>query len=81
MNNLKMVNAISRHYSQLDEIVRFLQRIANQLILRCKETINSDGKLWDQPKPQLVAKLRAAAHLHGAWMVSCCGHLGVMLFL
>ena len=69
LNNLKMVHAISRHYAQLDELARFLQRIAHQLVLRSKQSITAGGKLWDQPKPALLERLAAAERLHAAFMV------------
>lgn len=69
LNNLRMVHTMSRHYSQLVQMTQFLQRIANQLILRSKQAITSGGKLWDLPKLQLIDRLTAAERLYTAFMV------------
>lgn len=65
-----MVHAISRHYSQPERMAHFLQRIASQLIARSRQALAAGGKLWEQPKPALIARLEASERLHAAFMVS-----------
>lgn len=73
LGNLKMVHAISRHYSQPAEMGRFLRRVANQLAARSRAALAAGGKLWEQPKPQLINCMGAVGRLHAAFVVRVAG--------
>lgn len=51
-------------------------QIANQLIKRSRQHLLAPGKLWEQPKPALIAALGDAAALHAAFLHHAGGLLG-----
>lgn len=42
-------------------------QITNQIILKCKDQITYEGKLWDQDKPKLIANMRMAVQLNAVY--------------
>ncbi len=53
----------------------FPLQIANQLIKRCRQQLAAGGKLWEQPRSQLVAALKEVTALHAAFV----HHVGGLL--
>jgi hypothetical protein len=58
----------ARYYASSERLTAFLQTVTAQLISCCRAHICAAGKLWDQDRPVLVAKLGAAVELRGAYV-------------
>lgn len=59
-----------RHYAVPDQLAAFLLTITFQLISSCRACVNAPGKIWDQPKPPLIANLEAAVALRDTYVAS-----------
>ena len=53
-----------------DQLAAFLQTITSQLISSCRACISAPGKIWDQPKPPLIANLEATVALRDTYVAS-----------
>ncbi len=58
-----MMYTIARYYSTSEHMSRLFNKLTNQMILRCKEQITANGKLWDQDKPTLLVNMKGAVEL------------------
>ena len=59
-----------RYYAVPDQLAAFLLTITSQLISSCRACISAPGKIWDQPKPPLIANLEAAVALRDTYVAS-----------
>lgn len=57
-----------RYYALPERLTAFLQSVTQQLIDCCRGFMGAAGKLWDQDKPALIAKLGAAVGLRDAYL-------------
>lgn len=55
---LQMMYTIARYYNSSEHMTRFLTKLTNQMIRKCKAQITDAGKLWDQDKPQLIHNMK-----------------------
>ncbi|MEW5318622.1 MAG: hypothetical protein WDW38_009830 [Sanguina aurantia] len=67
ISNIRMMYTIARYYSTPEHMTRLFTKITNQIILKCKDQITYEGKLWDQDKPKLVANMRMAVQLNAVY--------------
>ena len=59
-----------RYYAVPDQLAAFLLTITSQLISSCRACISAPGKIWDQPKPHLIANLEAAVALRDTYVAA-----------
>ena len=75
IQNMKVMLTISRFYGTADRMTVLFRKITNQIILRCKDSINnkdaasaaSGVRLWDQDFPSLLERLKAVLKLHNVY--------------
>eukprot|EP00899_Mesostigma_viride_P009796 jgi/Mesvir1/18818/Mv04309-RA.2 len=67
MNNIKMMHTIARYYNTPERMTTLFCKVTNQMITNCKAYIMGNTKLWDQDKPELLAKLEMAQKLNEAY--------------
>lgn len=67
-NSLRIVRSVCRRYSRPAELAGYLRSVAAQLARRCRTHLLAHGKLWEQPRPELVASLGDVCALHAAFV-------------
>lgn len=58
MQSIMTLYKIARYYGTLQRMTILFQKITNQMMKGCKESILAAGKVWDQEKTALVASMR-----------------------
>jgi dynein heavy chain len=83
MQSIMTMYKIARYYGTPQRMTTLFQKITNQMMRGCKQSILASGKVWDQEKTQLIANMKvcnawskahAAQHACGISMHPCmCG--------
>ncbi len=73
MNNTKMMLTIARYYGTPARMTTLFTKLSNQMVTSCKNSIMRPDKggpalkLWDQPIPSLLERLRMVLKLHDTY--------------
>ena len=57
------VARIARFYGTRERMTALLAKICNQIVRACRDFLLAPGGLWDQPRPALIASMRACKEL------------------
>ncbi len=74
MNNTKMMLTIARYYGTSARMTTLFTKLSNQMIINCKNSIMRPDKggpalkLWDQPIPSLLERLKIVLKLHDTYV-------------
>ena len=63
INAIKMMHSIARYYNTSERMTALFVKVTNQMITCCRNYILQDGKLWEQDRTRLIAKLKACIDL------------------
>jgi dynein heavy chain len=82
MQSIMTMYKIARYYSTPQRMTTLFQKITNQMMRGCKESILASGKIWDQEKTQLIANMkvcngcqRHGTRMHASVSVRLCQHI------
>ncbi|KAG8470448.1 hypothetical protein KFE25_008869 [Diacronema lutheri] len=67
LTNVRMMQAVARHYNTEERMTALLRKITNQMIHNCRDFVTRDAGCWEQPPEQLVGRLEACLRLHEAY--------------
>ena len=70
MRELRLAAAASRRFSRPPVLAALLRCLGEPLARRCREHLAAGGKLWEQPRAQLLVKLESVLALSAAFEVS-----------
>ena len=59
LTNVRMMQAVARHYNTEERMTALLRKITNQMIHNCRDFVTRDAGCWEQPPEQLVGRLEA----------------------
>jgi dynein heavy chain len=68
MQSIMTMYKIARYYGTPQRMTTLFQKITNQMMRGCKESILAAGKIWDQEKTQLTANMKVC---HAGTFHSC----------
>uniref|UniRef100_A0A383W453 AAA+ ATPase domain-containing protein n=1 Tax=Tetradesmus obliquus TaxID=3088 RepID=A0A383W453_TETOB len=63
MQSIMTMYKIARYYGTPQRMTTLFQKITNQMMRGCKESILAPGKIWDQEKTQLIANMKVCVQL------------------
>lgn len=65
MQSIMTMYKIARYYGTPQRMTTLFQKITNQMMRGCKESILAPGKIWDQEKTQLIANMKVGERANG----------------
>jgi dynein heavy chain len=68
MQSIMTMYKIARYYGTPQRMTTLFQKITNQMMRGCKESILASGKIWDQEKTQLIANMKVRAGTRHSYM-------------
>jgi dynein heavy chain len=57
VNNIRMMHTIARYYATTPRMTTLFRKITDQMIVNCRQFVEADGNLWEQPAASLIANL------------------------
>ncbi|EDV25010.1 uncharacterized protein TRIADDRAFT_56504 [Trichoplax adhaerens] len=68
MNAIRMIHSYSQYYNTSERMTSLFVKVTNQMITTCKSYIREGSqKIWDQPRPLLLKKLKQSCELNEAY--------------
>jgi len=68
LNNVKMMQQISRYYNTPERMTTLYVKISNQIISNARMNVTSKGKLWDQNCDDVTAHLNLVRNLYNSYL-------------
>jgi len=67
LNNVKMMQQISRYYNTQTRMTSLYSKISNQMIISCRRNITLKGGLWDLPPVEVIKSMEQSLQLYEAY--------------
>uniref|UniRef100_A0A8C8DVN9 Dynein, axonemal, heavy chain 5 n=1 Tax=Oryzias sinensis TaxID=183150 RepID=A0A8C8DVN9_9TELE len=66
INAIRTIHNVSRYYNDSEKITTLFLLVTNQMVSSCKAYITNNGcdSIWDQPRQEIIRKIKAAIHLN-----------------
>lgn len=68
LNNVKMMQQISRYYNTNERMTTLYVKLSNQLVNMCRMNLTRKGKPWDQNPDEVVAHMQEVRKMYNSYL-------------